>query len=75
MSMLSIVNEVSMEDVVESTVDPAEAVTSDIVVLMNMYARPASEMVIIKMRIIAITSETPSILVIQLLDLKLPRLC
>jgi hypothetical protein len=60
--MLSIVKDVNMEEVVVSTVDPADEVTSDIVVLMNMYARPASEIVIIKMRMIAITSETPRML-------------
>jgi hypothetical protein len=56
------VNEVSIEEVVVSTVDPADEVTSDIVVLMNMYASPASEMVIMRIRIMAITSETPCII-------------
>jgi hypothetical protein len=34
--MLSIVNDVSIEEVVVSTVEPAEDVTSDMVVLMNI---------------------------------------
>jgi hypothetical protein len=61
MSIDSIVKEVSMEEVVISTVEAADDVTSLIVVDMNMYARPAREIVIIKMRIIAMTSETPRI--------------
>ncbi len=54
--------DVSIEDVVVSTVEPADDVTSLMVVDMNMYARPAREMVIIKIRIIAMTSETPRII-------------
>jgi len=57
----SIVKEVSIEEVVVPTVEPADAVTSLIVVDMNIYARPAREIVIIKIRIIAMTSETPLI--------------
>jgi hypothetical protein len=56
------VNDVNIELVVVSTVDPALDVTSAIVVDMNMYASPAREIVIIKIRIIAMTSETPCIL-------------
>jgi len=59
------VNEVIMEEVVVSTVDPADEVTSDIVVDMNMYARPANDIVIIKMRMTAITSETPIIRIVN----------
>jgi hypothetical protein len=54
-----------MEEVVVSTVELAEDVTSLMVVLMNIYASPASDIVIIKIRIIAMTSETPCILIIQ----------
>ncbi len=54
-----------MEEVVVSTVDPADEVTSDIVVDMNMYARPANDIVIIKMRMTAITSETPIIRIVN----------
>jgi hypothetical protein len=61
MSIDSIVKEVSMEEVVISTVEAADDVTSLIVVDMNMYARPAREIVIIKIRIMAMTSETPRI--------------
>jgi hypothetical protein len=61
MSIDSIVKEVSIDEVVVSTVDPADDVTSDIVVLMNMYARPAREIVIMRIRIIAMTSLTPFI--------------
>ncbi len=50
-----------MDDVVVSTVEPAEAVTSDMVVDMNMYAKPAIAMVIMRMRMMAITSEMPRI--------------
>jgi len=53
------VNDVNIELVVVSTVDPALDVTSDIVVDMNIYASPAREIVIINMRIIAMTSLTP----------------
>jgi hypothetical protein len=59
--MLSIVKDVIIEEVVVSTVEPADEVTSLIVVLMNMYASPASDIVIMSMSIIAITSETPRI--------------
>jgi hypothetical protein len=59
--MLSIVKDVSIEEVVVSTVDPADDVTSLIVVDMNIYASPASDIVIIKIKIIAITSLTPRI--------------
>jgi hypothetical protein len=64
--MLSIVNDVSIEEVVVSTVEPALEVTSLIVVLMNMYASPASDIVIIKIRIIAMTSETPRIRIVEI---------
>jgi hypothetical protein len=56
------VNDVSIEDVVVSTVEPALDVTLLMVVDMNMYASPAREIVIIRIRMIAITSETPRIL-------------
>jgi len=59
--MLSIVNDVSIEDVVVSTVEPALDVTSLMVVDMNMYASPAREIVIMRIRMIAMTSETPCI--------------
>ncbi len=57
------VKENNIEDVVVSTFELADDVTSDIVVLMNMYASPAREIVIIKIRIIAMTSETPFIVI------------
>jgi hypothetical protein len=57
------VKDVSIDVVAVSTVEPAEAVTSLIVVDMNIYASPAREIVIIKIRIIAMTSETPFIVI------------